>query len=190
MVQPDVVDEHALRLDLQEPRNLALHADRDVAEADRAVPRVEERAGHDPDRVRKVHDPGVRLREGLHLLRDLEHDRHGAHGLGESTGARRLLADASAGEGDRLVPQPRRLAADAQLEEDERRSVDRAVEVVGDDQRPAEPWPLEHPCRHLADHRAAFLVDVVEDELVDRQRVSVRARFPRRARACTSTRRR
>ena len=164
-----MVDEHVARIDLEEPRNLPLHADRDVAETDGAVPRVEESAGHDPDGVRKVHDPGIRLGAGLHLIRDVEHDRHGAHGLGEPAGARRLLADAAAGEGDRLVPQPRRLAAHAQLEQDECGSLDGAVEVVGHDQRPAEPLPLEHPCRHLADHCAAFRVDVVEDEFVDRQ---------------------
>ena len=41
----------------------------------------------------------------------------------------RLLADAAAGERDRLVAQPRRLPADADLDEHEVRPLDRPVEV-------------------------------------------------------------
>ena len=119
MVEPDVVDEDALRRDSEQPGDLALDADRDVAEPDRAVPGVEERTGDDPDWVREVDDPGVRCGEGADALGDLEHDRHRAHRLGEAARAGRLLADAAAGERDRLVAQPRRLAADAELEEDE-----------------------------------------------------------------------
>ena len=172
-----MIDEHALRRDLQEPRHLALDADRDVAEADRAVSGVEERARHDPDRIREVDDPCVRLREGPDPLGDLEHDGHGAHRLRESTGPRRLLADASAGERGRLVPKPRGLAADSELEEDERRAVDGGVQVVRDGQRPAEALALEHAGRHLTDDRAPLLIDVVEDERVDRHPLAL-AREP------------
>ena len=60
VVQPDLVDEHALRLDAEQARDRALEPDRDVAEADGAVTRIEQRPRDDPDRVREVDDPGVR----------------------------------------------------------------------------------------------------------------------------------
>ena len=168
-----MVDEHALGRDPEEPGDLALHPDRDVAEPDRAVPLVEQRARHDPDGVREVDDPGVRRGEGANALGDLQHDRHGAHCLREPARAGRLLADAPARERDRLVAQPGRLAADAELEEDERGVRDGCVEVVGDGQRPAEALPLEHASRHLPDDRASLGVDVVEDELVDGNAVAL-----------------
>ena len=46
-------------------------------------------------------------------------------------------------------------------------ALDRAVEIVRDLERAAEALPLEHPRRHLADDLAPLGVDVVEDELVD-----------------------
>ena len=178
VVEADLVDEHAARLDLEQARDQPLDADRDVAEADRAVSGVEKRTRDDPDGVREVDDPGVRRGQLAHALRDLEHDRNGAHRLRESAGARRLLPDAAARERDRLVGEPGVLAADAQLENDERRAVDRRVEVVRDEERPLEPVALEHPARHRADDRAPLRVDVVEDELVDRQPRAL-AREPR-----------
>ena len=106
------------------PRELALKADRDVAEPDRAVAGVEQRAGDDPDRVREVDDPRVRRGALAHALGDLEHDGHRAHRLGEAAGAGRLLADAAARERHRLVREARRLAADADLDEHEVGAVD------------------------------------------------------------------
>ena len=60
VVEADLVDDDPLRLDAEQPRERALEADRDVAEADGAVAGVEQRARDDPDRVREVDDPGVR----------------------------------------------------------------------------------------------------------------------------------
>ena len=167
VVEADVVDQHPLGRDPEQPRDLALDADRDVAEADRAMARVEQRPGDDPHGVREVDDPCVRPRELPDAIGDPEDDRHGAHRLRKASGARRLLADAPAGERGGLVLEPRRLAADPELEQDEAAPVDRGVEVVRDGERAAEALPLEHPRCHLTDDPAPLGVDVVEDELVD-----------------------
>ena len=166
-----------LRSDLEQPGDLALDADRDVAQADRAVARVEQRACDDPDGVREVDDPRIRLRERADPVGDLEHDGNGAHRLREPPGAGRFLADAPAGERDGLVPEPRRLPADPELEQDERRTLDRGVQVGGDGERAGKSLTLEHPRGHLPDDRAALGIDIVEDELVDRDASSL-AREP------------
>src|SRR5207248_5869224 len=132
VVEPDLVDEHTLRLDLEQLRQGALQPDRDVAEPDGPVARVEEAADDDPDRVGEVDDPRVFGGQLADALGDLEDDRHGSQRLAEAAGTRRLLADASARERDRLVGQASRLSADAKLYEHERRAVEGALEVVGD----------------------------------------------------------
>ena len=152
--------------------------------------RVEQRAGDDPDRVREVDDPRVRGGELPHALGDLEHDGHGAQRLREAAGAGGLLADAAAGERHRLVREPRRLAADPDLDEDEVGAVEGAVELAGDLERAVEALALEHPRGEPADDVPPLGVDVVEDELPDADPL-VLAREPRRrAPACTSSRRR
>ena len=87
VVQADVVDQHPVRLDAEQPREAALEPDRHVAEADGAVPRVEEGARDDADRVREVDDPGVGRRPLTCALGQFEDDRHRAERLGESTRA-------------------------------------------------------------------------------------------------------
>ena len=191
VVQPDVVDERRARASMPRSRAiLALERDRDVAETDRAVPRVEQGAGDDPDRVREVDDPSVRRGEGANAVGDLEHDRHGAHRLREPAGARRLLADATTGERDRLVAKPCRLAADAELEEDEGGARDGGIEIVGHRQRPGEALPLEHAGSHLA-RRPYAARDRCRGGRARRPAPGrARARARRRAPACTSSRRR
>ena len=129
------------------------------------MPVVEQRARHDADRVREVDDPGVR--ELAHALGDLEHDGHGAQRLRETAGAGRLLADAAAGQRERLVGETRALAADPDLDEHEVGAVDRRVEVVGDLDRAGVALPLEHAARQAADDLAPLRVDVVQHELRD-----------------------
>ena len=85
--------------------------------------------------------------------------------LREAAGARRLLADAAAGERDRLVGEPRRLAADADLDEHEVGAVEGAVEIAGDDELAVEALSVEHPRGHAADDLAPLGVDVVQGEL-------------------------
>ena len=64
-----------------------------------------------------IHAPSAR--ELAHALGDAEHDRHRAQRLGEAARAGGLLADAAARERDGLVAEPRRLPADADLDEHE-----------------------------------------------------------------------
>ena len=151
VIETDLVDDDARRLDAEPAGEAALEADRDVAEADGAVAGVEQRAGDDADRVREVDDPGVGRGERSHAVGDLEHDRHGAQRLREASGAGRLLPDAAARERHRLVAETRLLPADADLDEHEVGAVDGAVEIVGHRQRAAVALALEHARGHRAD---------------------------------------
>ena len=151
---------------------------------------VEQRAGDDPDRVREVDDPRTGGGALADALGDLEHDRDRAQRLGEPARARRLLPDAPAGVRDRLVREPRRLAADADLDEHEVGAVDGAVEIAGDEQLAVEALAPSIRAGHAADDLAALAVDVVQRELASRRCGRARARGRRRAPACRSTRRR
>ncbi len=127
--------------------------------------RVEERAGHDSDRVREVDDPGVVRGELADAFRDPEDDGDRPHRLGEPAGACRLLPDAAARQRHGLVREPRLLAADADLDEDEVGAFDSAVEVVRDDELSLETVPLEHARGEAAHDLPAISVDVLQHEL-------------------------
>src|SRR5262249_61523703 len=101
-----------------------------VAQSARAMAGVEQRTRHDSDRLREVDDPRVGTCARTYAFGDLEHDRDGAQRLSEPARAGGLLPDAAARERDGLVAQPRRLSADADLDEHEVRTVDRAIEIV------------------------------------------------------------
>ena len=132
---------------------------------------VEQRLGDDPDRVREVDDPRA-LRGPLGgPLGEVEHDRHGPERLGEPAGAGRLLADRAEPGRQRLVDEPRRLAADAQLDQHEVGAVDGGIGVAGAHEPPRPLEPVEHPRRQPADDLEALRIDVEEDELVDREAV-------------------
>jgi len=94
-------------------------------------------------------------------------DRHRSQCLPQSARAGGLLADAAAGKRDRLVGQPRFLPADAKLDQDERRALDRGIEVVGDGEFSVVPGRAEHPIGEPADDLAAFGVDVLQHELAE-----------------------
>src|SRR5205085_2243382 len=74
VVEADVVDEHAAGLDAEQPGEVALEPDRDVAEPDGAVARVEQGARDDPDRVREVDDPRAGRRPVEHPSREPSDD--------------------------------------------------------------------------------------------------------------------
>ena len=164
MVEAYLTSEDASRGDLKQSGDVPLDPDSDIAQPDRAVPRVEERPGHDPDRVREVDDPRVVLRSFAGAGSDLEHDRDGSKRLGETAGARGLLADAAAGEWDRLIREAGGLAADAELDEDEGRPVKCHIEIVRHSQRAVVAGGREHPPCEAADDLAALGVDVMQDE--------------------------
>ena len=139
VIEADLIDDDALRRELEHARDRALETDRDVAEADRAMAVVEQRARDDADRVREVDDPRVGGRALANALGDLEHDGHRSQRLGEASGAGRLLADAAAGEGYRLVGEPRRLAPDPNLDEHEVRPVERGSRSLVTSSLPTKP---------------------------------------------------
>ena len=60
VVQADVVELHAARVDVEDLGEVALEPDRNVAQPDRPVPLVEQRLGDEPGRVREVDEPSSR----------------------------------------------------------------------------------------------------------------------------------
>ena len=172
VVEPDLVDQHSLRLDSEQRCDLPLKPDRDVAEADRAMAGVEQPADDDANRIREVDDPRVACRELPGALRDLENHRDGSERLPEPARAGRLLPDAAARERDRLVGEAGRLSADAQLDQHERCSFERFVEVVRDGQLAVVARCGQHPGRQPADDFAALRVDVMQDELTQVEALS------------------
>ena len=184
MVEPDLVDDDAVRLDAELTRPTALEADRDVAEPDRLVVVVEQRARDDADGVREVDDPGV-VRELTNALRDLEDDGDGPERLREAAGACRLLADTAAGERRRLVAEARGLAADTDLDQHEVGAVDGALELIRHVEGACVALTREHPRGEPADHLAPLRVDVVQDERVDVETREPRHELRRVRRAST-----
>ena len=112
------------------------------------------------------------------LVCDLEHDGDGAQRLREPARAGRLLADAAARERDGLVGEARGLAPDANLDQHEVGSVERAVELAGEHEPALVAASVEHSPRERADDLAPGLVDVVQRELVHVEHLAV-AREPR-----------
>ena len=178
MIQPDLIDLHAARLDAEHPGEAPLPADRDIAETDRLMPVIEQRPCDDPNRIREVDDPGVVRRTFSYAVGDPEHDRNGAQGLAETTGAGRLLPDAAAGKWHGLIREASLLAADADLDQDEVGAVDSSVEVVGDLEPPFVPLPVEHALREPTDNFAPLRIDVLQHELADVDPLAL-ARQPR-----------
>ena len=143
----------------------------------------------DADGVREVDDPRVR-RSLARALGDVEHDRHRAERLREAAEARRLLADAAARDRHRLVDHARRLAADADLDQDGVGALDRLVEARRRVQARRVRGAVEHALREPRHDREPLLVRVVQVQVVDRHQVDAAARSRRSPRACTSSRRR
>ena len=167
MVQADLVDGDPLGLDGEQPREQPLEGDGHVAEADRAVPRVEQGPRHDPHRVGEIDDPGAGRGALRRPFGDPEDDRDRAERLREAPGAGRLLADAAAAQRHRLVEQPCGLAAHADLEKHEVRAVQGAIQVAGEHELSAELAAGQHPSGQPADHLEPLGVDVLQGELVD-----------------------
>ena len=90
----------------------------------------------------------------------------------------------------RLVDQPRGLAADAELDEHEVGAIDGGLAIAAEHQPAAPVEPIEHPAGEAADDRQPFGIDVEQDQLVDRQARRGAGRTPRPAPACRCCRRR
>ena len=98
---------------------------------------------------------------------ELEHDGHRAQRLREAACPGRLLPDPPEPVGDRLVGEASRLAADAQLDHDEVRPVERRVLVRRSNETPGPAAAGEHPAGETRDDIEPLPVDVEQDELVD-----------------------
>ena len=155
-------------------RESALEADRHVAEPDRPMLLVQKRLRDDPDRVGEVDDPCSPRAPATDELGQFEHHGHRAKSLGEATRAGRLLPDVAEPRRKRLIEEPRRLSADAQLDHHEIGAVDGslAIESHGQATRPAAF--CQDPARQAAHDLKALTVDVEQGKLVHRQPVLAR----------------
>ena len=185
VIQPGMTELHGFGCDAEPLREEPLKADCDVAEPDRAMAVVEERAGHDAHGFVKsmIHASSAAM--PAHAFGDVEDDRHRAQRLGESTRSGRLLADASAAERDGLVRVARRLPTDADLQEHGRRAVDRRIEIARQRQPAVKAVRLRDALRCAADHLEPSRVGVLEHELIDAEADRRRGRIPAPARGCT-----
>src|SRR5262249_60674080 len=110
MVESDVVEDDTVGVDAVPVADRVLHAAGDVAQADGAVPGVEQGPGDDPDRVGEVDDPRAGGTLG-DAVGDVQGDGYGAQRLGQAARPGGLLADAATAQRDRLVGVPVGLAA-------------------------------------------------------------------------------
>ena len=164
-LRPDLVDDDALGLDAEQPRERALEPDRHVAEADGAVPGVEQRAGDDPDRVREVDDPGAAAPRARAPARRSRARPGRCAWPWRSRLRRSSPGRCSRRRAARSRRQPRRLAADADLEQHEVGAVERASRSPVSSSSPLVALRGEHPRGQAADDLAALGVDVVQREL-------------------------
>src|SRR5579863_8779349 len=167
VVEPDVVERHGLRLDAEQRGEVALQPDRHIAQPDRAVPRVEQRPGDDADRVGEVDQPRAGRRPPPGELGDLKHERHGAQRLGQPARPGRLLSHAAEFKRPRLVPVPRRLAADPELYEHRARAINPVLRVGSPPHDRPVPVRPHDPRGHGPDRGQPRLVGVDQDHLGD-----------------------
>jgi hypothetical protein len=167
MVQADVLQRHAIGLDVQESSDLPLEAHGGVAQSDGAMALVEKRLHHDADRVGEVDDPCVLGSAPRGLLGDLHHHWDGAQGLGEAARSSGLLTDAPELEWQGFIHKTCSLPAHPQLNDDEMRSVERAV-AISRQHELARPFvSRENAARKPADDFEPLRIDVEEHELIN-----------------------
>ena len=172
VVQPDVLQLHAIRGDAETGGQPPLEGDRDVAQAERPMAVVDERLGDDADRVREVDDPGVLAR------RD---GRSARRGRGRRGTVRSALAKppapvvswpmtpkrrGSVSSTSRAAWPPTRSWSSTKSAPS--MAASRSPVRVS---RPGPAQPIEHPLGEAADDLEPLRVDVEQDELVDRQAV-------------------
>ncbi len=167
MVEPDVLDGDVVGVDAEIVADTSLGPDGHVAQPHRPVSLVEQGLGHDPDRVGEVDQPGSRVGAGRHLLGQPEHDRHRAQRLGQAARAHGLLPEAAVPDGQGLVDVPGRLAADAELHDDEVGALERGMGIRCRCERAAPPACTEDALGQPAHDLAAHLARIQQDEIVD-----------------------
>ena len=167
MVEPDLVDENTLRLDAEEPRELPLEPDRDVAQTDRAMTGVQQRPGDDADRVREVDDPRAVRGPLARAFGDFEHYRHRAHRLREPTAPvvscpMQPHASGIVSSRGRAAWPPTRICTSTKSAP----SIAR-VEVAREQEVAVESLPVVDPRRHPAHDLEPLRVDVLQRQLAD-----------------------
>ena len=128
MVQSHMVEPYGGRVGAEQLREVPLIANSVVAQPHDRVAVIQERAGHDADRVREVDDPRAG-RAFPCAPGDVDGDGDGTQRLREPARSGRFLPDASAFERDGLIADPGGLPADAELEYHDVRSVKAPVQV-------------------------------------------------------------
>ena len=165
VVEPDVVQGDLAGLGAEQPGEVPLQADGHVAEADRAVPGVQQGPCDDADRVGEIDDPGVRAGALPCFPGDVEHHRHRAQRLGQPAGPGGFLADAAVFQRPGLVPLPGRLPADPQLEQHRAGLVQAVVQVGRPAQRGRVAERAQDPRAERADHGEPLLGRVDQHDL-------------------------
>ena len=130
MVQTEVVRVDAVARHAEEARHAPFHRDRPVADADGmdgAV--IVQGLRDDPDRVREVHDQGVRG-DLLDRARVLEHRGDRAHRHREAAGPGGLLPEDPVLQRQLFVERPRAFLARSDRGEHEARAAEGGASVV------------------------------------------------------------
>jgi hypothetical protein len=172
VVQPDVIEFDACRVYAEQGRRLTLIADCHVAQADRAVAVLQQRAGDDSDRIGEVDDPRAWCAVLGYPLGDVEYHRYRAQRLGEATGTGGFLTDAVALQRKGFVHSTRSLTADPKLDEDHAGALDPGINVVGPRQLGAVPVLPKDPLRERSNERQPLGGRIDQGQLGYRQHVS------------------
>ena len=181
VIQAEVVEIAALGVEAERVGHFFKQLRRRVADADHTARDGAHRLRDHACRVGEVDDPR-RRREPADLARVTHHVRDGARRHGEPRGAHGLLADDAVALGSGLVPDPAVHAAYPDAGENEVGSADAFGKRLAEDHAA----PGRHQRRDAADGRQAFLVDVVERDLINRQ-IRVRQPVDEQRRAHTGT---
>ena len=131
---------------------------------------VEQRTGDHPHRVGEVDDPRAWRGPPPRELGDLKDERYGAQPFGEPAGPGCFLPHAAEIARPRLVPVPRRLSADPELDEHRGRPVDPVRGVGGPPHDGLVAVRPHDPRRHRPDHGQPRFVGIHQDHLGDLRR--------------------
>ena len=167
VVQPHVLDRNGIGIDAEIVPDPSLGPDGHVAQTHGVMALVQQGLRHDPDRIGEVDQPRAAIGTGCHLLGQFEHDGHGAQRLGQPPGSRRLLTQAPVPDRERLVDVARRLAPDAQLDDDEVGPLQRGMRVGRRRERPVPSPRPQNAFGESPDHLSTQVARIEQDEIVD-----------------------
>ena len=178
VVEAEVVEPHLAGVAPERPRDAPAEARGRVADADHAVAEhLLQRLGDHAGRVREVDQPGAGGALG-HGLGQSHHLRDRAQREADAARPRGLLAEHAVGERHRLVDHAALEPADADRREDEVGALDRVGEVGRRAERQGRPALGGEALEHAADALHARRVEVVQDDLVERERLALGQQGP------------